>query len=127
MTFALPSLHVILALLGEDTVLECLSVYVVTTTQAAERSRVIRTHDLAKKHMASWLVGQKLPAPRQIPFQKTAAEVARLERMGSVLLKLLPASASLCISPKDAQEYFALTAKVHCALMLMLIDGLQRS
>lgn len=86
--------------------------------QAAKQAKFKEQREVAAKPMTSWLAGEKLPPARTIPFRKTKAEVAKLEDMGAVLSRFLPAHGSLYISPKDAQEHFALSAKV-CAASMM--------
>lgn len=85
---------------------------IVVTLQAAKRAKVEEQREVAKKPMTSWLAGQKLPPVRIIPFRKTKSEDARLEKMGALLSRFLPPCGSLCISAKEAQEHFALSAKV---------------
>lgn len=87
------------------------------TLQAAKTAKVEEEREAAKKPMTSWLAGQKLPPVRTIPFRKTKTEAARLAQMGAVLSGFLPPCDSLCITFKDAQEHFALSAKV-CGHML---------
>ena len=67
--------------------------------------------------MTTWLAGQKLPPSRTIPFRKTKGEEAKLAEMGSLLSRLLPAYASLYISPTDAQRHFALSAKAFIVVL----------
>lgn len=84
---------------------------VIKARRAAKTAKVEEEREAAKKPMTSWLAGQKLPPVRTIPFRKTKTEAARLAQMGAVLSGFLPPCDSLCITFKDAQEHFALSAK----------------
>lgn len=86
--------------------------HVVETLQAAKRAKAEEQREVAKKPMTSWLAGQKLPPVRIIPFRKTNLKMQGWKRWAHLLSRFLPPCGSLCISPKDAQEHFALSAKV---------------
>ncbi|KAL3155683.1 hypothetical protein ABBQ32_012709 [Trebouxia sp. C0010 RCD-2024] len=78
---------------------------------AAKRAKAEEQREVAKKPMTSWLAGQKLPPVRIIPFRKTNLKMQGWKRWAHLLSRFLPPCGSLCISPKDAQEHFALSAK----------------